>query len=72
MSKNNPVTLTATALSDGTLGTASDALAEITSSYVEATQETTVSSLTLQINRLVADVTAILAALDTSHSRITS
>ncbi len=71
MSTPNPVTLTATALSDGTLGTASDALAEITASYVEATIANSLATLAAKYSALLVDVTALKAALDSSHSRIT-
>ncbi len=72
MSTNSPVTLTATALTDGTLGTASDALAEITSSYVEATLANAFATLAAKYSALLVDVTALKAALDSSHERITT
>ena len=71
MSTPNPVTLTATALTDGSLGTASDAIAEITASYVEATQANSFATLAAKYNALLVDVTALKAAIDSSHHRIT-
>ena len=72
MSSKSPVTLTATALTDGTLGTASDALAEITASYVEATIANSLASLAAKYTALLADVTALKAAIDSSHTQITT
>ena len=72
MSTKQAVTLTATSISDGSLGTASDAIAEITASYVEATQANSFATLAAKFNALLVDVTALKAALDNSHSRITT
>ncbi len=72
MSTKSPITITGTAITDGTLGTASSALAEITASYVEATIANSLATLAAEINALIVDVTAIKAALDTSHTQITT
>ena len=72
MSSKSPVTLTATALTDGSLGTASDAIAEITASYVEATMANSLATLAAKYTALLADVTALKAAIDSSHTQITT
>lgn len=43
-----------TPLTDGSLGTASDALAEITDTYVEATIANSIASLAAKINEIIA------------------
>ncbi len=72
MSTKNTVTQTSAALTDNSGGTASSTIVAQTGSYVEATQENTVASLAAEINKLVVDVAAILTALNSSHTRITS
>ena len=42
-----------TSLTDGTLGTASDSLAEITASYVEATMANSYASLAAKVNAIL-------------------
>jgi hypothetical protein len=59
----DPAALTAAVLTDSSGGVASQTLAAITGSYVEATIENTVASLADEINKLVADVTALRTTL---------
>lgn len=54
-------------LTDSSGGTASNTLAAITGSYVEATIENTVASLAAKINELVAQVNLLKAALNTAN-----
>ncbi len=55
------------ALTDSSGGTASDTLAAITGSYVEATIENTVASLAAKINQLVAQVNILKAQLEAQN-----
>lgn len=52
------------AITDGTLGTASNALAEITASYVEATIANSFATLAAKVNELVARVNALAEITD--------
>lgn len=55
------------ALTDNSGGTASDTLAAITGSYVEATIENTVASLAAKINALVAQVNLLKAQMEAQN-----
>ena len=46
-------------LTDGTLGTASDALAEVTASYVEATMANAQASLAAKLNAVLVRLAAL-------------
>lgn len=50
-----------TSLTDGSLGTASDTLPEITAAYVEADIANSIASLAAKVNTLVARVNSLLA-----------
>jgi len=54
---------TVTVLTDGTLGTATDALAEITDSYVEATIADALASLAAKVNTLVTAHNSLIAEM---------
>ena len=58
---------TLVALTDSSGGTASDTLAAITGSYVEATIENTVASLARKINQLVAQVNLMKAQMEAQN-----
>lgn len=74
MSTKTPVTLTATALTDNSSGTASGTIAEITGTYSTdgAIIANAVADLAAQITAITIDLTSIKTSLDSSHSRITS
>jgi hypothetical protein len=55
------------ALTDSSGGTASNTLAAITGSYVEATIENTVASLAAKINELVAQVNTLKAQMEAQN-----
>ena len=57
-------------LTDGSTGTASDTLVEITGSYVQATIENTVASLAGKINELITKTNDLIVIVNTHNSRI--
>lgn len=72
MSTKTGVTLTATALTDNSGGTASGTLAVLTSTYDEAVLSNAIADMAAQITAITVDLTAIKTSLDSSHSRITT
>lgn len=73
MSTKTEITITATALTDNSGGTASGTIAEIlAATYDGAVVSNAVADMAAQIAAITIDLTAIKTSLDSSHSRITT